>query len=94
MAEKRYIEKLKINDWWYWFKPAGQVNQLIVDNEYLSPDNGVITVPLFVDADGITYEKINGPSVTSPSITFLLGDTFTNEENINFADAIFEEAWV
>jgi len=94
MAEKRYIEKFKINDWWYWFKSYGQVDQLIVDGDYLSPVNGIITVPLTVNADGITYEKVNGPTVTAPSITFLLENTFTDEESTNFANAVFEEAWV
>ena len=94
MAEKRYIEKLKIDGWWYWFKPSGQVNQLIVDNEELNPDNGVVTIPLTADADGITYEKLGGTSITAPSIEFLLNNTFTNEESSNFADAVFEEAWI
>ena len=93
MAEKRYIEKLKINDWWYWFKPSGEVNSLKVDNEYLYPDGGVVTVPLTVDANGITYEKSLGTIVTAPSINYLLAEGYTNEEVVNFADNVFEEAW-
>lgn len=95
MAEKRYIEKLKINNWWYWFKPAGQVNQIKIDNEYLSPDGDVITIPFTVDADGFTYVKVTGGmEVTVPSNTYLLSQSYTQEEYENFADVVFMEAWV
>jgi len=93
MAEKRYIEKLKINDWWYWFKPSGEVNAIKIDNEYLLPDNGVVTIPLVVDENGITYEKSIGTVVTAPSINYLLAEGYTNEEVVNFVDNVFEEAW-